>query len=381
MKMPKSLLNLIDEALLTAKKSNWLFSIDSERLLLPPLSDANKTRCPVRIATNLHKKPIHSGTDENPFLPPFDDGALVTEISETHNLLLNRFNLVPRHVLVTTKEFEDQAEGLTLRDFEATWKVVVEVDGLAFFNSGDVAGASQPHKHVQVIPRMDGEHRYPVDDWLAEYSISDLDEPFFQLPYFDFQHGFRALNTKEEKSALFVYKLYQIFIKQWPTYPGYNLLFTPDWFFFARRSRGFLEAQSEGTAAVKLSVNGVGYTGSFFVKTKEQLTALEKLGPLEFLKGVSFPQNDNGIIHEKGKSGRFVYNGGDSYVEYSISGKELHLLHTYTDPQKRGRNLAAKVVDAAFHYAIANEFVVIPVCTYIPVFVKKNPKMKKYCRL
>jgi len=379
--MPKSLLKLIDESVLATKKSNWLFSIDSERLLLPPLSDANRTRCPVRIATNLHKKPVHSMANENPFLPPFADGALVTEISDTHNLLLNRYNLVPRHVLVTTKVFEDQAEGLTLRDFEATWKVVVELDGLAFFNSGDVAGASQPHKHIQVIPRMDGEHIYPVDDWLLQHSRSDSDGPFFQLPLFDFQHGFSFLKTGDESSASFVYELYQTFIKQWPTYPGYNLLFTRDWFFFARRSKGSLEVQSEGNRAVKLSVNGVGYTGSFFVKSNEQLTALEKLGPLELLNGVSFPQNDTGIIHEEGENGRFIYNGGDSYVEYRKTGKELHLLHTVTDPQKRGRNLAAKVVEAAFQYAIANDLVVIPVCTYIPVFVKKNPSMKRYCRL
>ena len=30
--------------------------------------------------------------------------------------------------------------------------MLAEVEGLAFFNGGTVAGASQPHKHLQVVP-------------------------------------------------------------------------------------------------------------------------------------------------------------------------------------------------------------------------------------
>lgn len=46
------------------------------------------------------------------------------DLSSTHVLLLNKFNLVDRHVLVVTRTFEDQNEPLTLEDVSATWEVL-----------------------------------------------------------------------------------------------------------------------------------------------------------------------------------------------------------------------------------------------------------------
>ena len=56
----------------------------------------------------------------NPFLP-YDDDLWVTHVSETHTVLLNKFNLVERHVLVVTREFRHQSEPLTVEDVSATW--------------------------------------------------------------------------------------------------------------------------------------------------------------------------------------------------------------------------------------------------------------------
>ena len=56
----------------------------------------------------------------NPFLP-YDEALWVTHVSETHTVLLNKFNLVDRHVLVVTREFEHQDSPLTLNDISATW--------------------------------------------------------------------------------------------------------------------------------------------------------------------------------------------------------------------------------------------------------------------
>ena len=87
----------------------------------------------------------------NPFLP-YDADLWVTDISQTHICLLNKFNVIENHILVVTRVFEDQESLLTAEDFEAMWICMAEFDGLAFYNSGPIAGASQQHKHLQIVP-------------------------------------------------------------------------------------------------------------------------------------------------------------------------------------------------------------------------------------
>lgn len=55
----------------------------------------------------------------NPFLP-YEEGLWVAHLSDTHTLLLNKFNVVPHHVLVVTRQFESQQDPLNSRDLAAT---------------------------------------------------------------------------------------------------------------------------------------------------------------------------------------------------------------------------------------------------------------------
>ena len=41
---------------------------------------------------------------------------------------------------------------LNLKDFIAILKTMKSLNGFAYYNSGIAAGASQNHKHIQVIP-------------------------------------------------------------------------------------------------------------------------------------------------------------------------------------------------------------------------------------
>jgi ATP adenylyltransferase len=43
--------------------------------------------------------------------------------SDSHTLLLNKFNVVPHHVLVVTRQFESQQDPLNARDLAATQQV------------------------------------------------------------------------------------------------------------------------------------------------------------------------------------------------------------------------------------------------------------------
>ncbi|HEY9871936.1 MAG TPA: hypothetical protein V6D12_00765, partial [Candidatus Obscuribacterales bacterium] len=71
----------------------------------------------VRILSNLVRKdeakqkqdkaPDTSGKDFNPFLP-YEQDLFVADISDTHVCLLNKFNIVDHHLLIITREFEEQ---------------------------------------------------------------------------------------------------------------------------------------------------------------------------------------------------------------------------------------------------------------------------------
>ena len=70
-------------------------------------------------------------------------------------LLLNKFNVVPHHLLLVTREFAHQTEPLDAADCEAlgaALRAFPPPGGLAFMNVGEDSGFSQPHKHVQLVP-------------------------------------------------------------------------------------------------------------------------------------------------------------------------------------------------------------------------------------
>jgi ATP adenylyltransferase len=56
-------------------------------------------------------------------------------------------------VLVVTKDFQKQTNLLNVNDFEAACIAMKSLDeSFVYFNSGKNAGASQAHKHLQVMP-------------------------------------------------------------------------------------------------------------------------------------------------------------------------------------------------------------------------------------
>jgi ATP adenylyltransferase len=98
-------------------------------------------------------KPVQGFRKSDKFLEPFEDGICIEDnLSKTHRLIFNKYPSRKHHVLVITKEREQQGDLLNVRDFEASIKAMKALDGFLFYNSDPVAGASESHKHLQVIP-------------------------------------------------------------------------------------------------------------------------------------------------------------------------------------------------------------------------------------
>ncbi|MGC9528403.1 MAG: ATP adenylyltransferase family protein [Limnospira sp.] len=255
----------------------------------------------VRILANLRRKDkareeekqkkSQTGQDFNPFLTP-DPNLFVADFSATHLGLLNKFNVVDHHLLIVTREFEEQDSLLTLADFEAMWIALGEIDGLAFYNGGRDAGASQRHKHLQLVPfpLIPGGLNVPIEPAIASAIFFD---EIGTIPQFDFEHGLIRFPTdtitdpKEAAKATLDWYLKLLEVLniglESPGNPArpYNFLATRNWMLIVSRSREKFE---------QISVNSLGFAGALLVRNSEQIERLKQHRPLNLLKSVACPR-------------------------------------------------------------------------------------------
>ncbi|MDY6783071.1 MAG: phosphorylase [Cyanobacteriota bacterium] len=234
-----------------------------------------------------HRKERELGQQLNPFLP-YDEDLFVRNLSPTHLCLLNKYNVVEHHLLMITRAFEEQETWLSVQDFEAMWLCLQEIEGLAFFNGGTDAGASQRHKHLQLVPFPlvpDGSSLWieTILEW------ADFDGIIGTIPQFPFTHAiarFEPLGSASpQQAAQETFQLYQSLLKavglsvEGERQTGaYNLLATREGMMVVPRSRESYES---------ISVNSLGFAGALLVRTQEQLELLKEIGPIGLLEAVA----------------------------------------------------------------------------------------------
>lgn len=262
----------------------------------------------LRIAAKLLEKPkapkVLAGDKtttawQNPFLPP-DPALFITHLSTTHSLLLNKFNIVPHHVLVVTRDFQLQTDPLNSADLAATWQTLqaMPLGGLAYYNSGPISGASQPHKHMQVVPLPLAEGYPPVvplwtklvNDGPTSTSNGDVDMNTF--PCVAFGSHIQAAEVDSNPETL--EKLYLKLLDRTKTYMStktaatdvgsedtcsYNFLMTKQFMLIVPR-----KCEYDGP----VGCNSVAFAGSFFVRSKEELDYVCTRGPINVLKTVGW---------------------------------------------------------------------------------------------
>ena len=81
------------------------------------------------------------------------------------------------------------------------------------------------------------------------------------------------------------------------------------------------------------------------------------------------------VEHEPG---RFVARVDDLEAEivYERRGDVLDVLHTWTPPPLRGRDIAARLTDAAFAYAREHGLRIAPSCSYTRAYVAAHPELR-----
>lgn len=274
----------------------------------------------IRILQNLERKAKAKqkrDKDFNPFLP-YDDDLFVAGVTETHLCLLNKFNVVPHHLLIVTRAFEQQNSWLNYQDFFALALCMQQVDGLGFYNAGRIAGASQRHKHLQLVP-------FPIAPDLAavpvevavqqaQFDVSKDESSIGQSPLLPFAHAIAPLTDpttlSSAEAAGQLLTAYETLLQHLElisgsldsnaidpeatdtemtdteatenssVIPAYNLLVTRTWMMIVPRSQESFES---------ISVNSLGFAGTLLVRNADQLEQIKAAGPLNVISAVARP--------------------------------------------------------------------------------------------
>ncbi len=250
----------------------------------------------VRLVTALAEKEkathVHAVDRTNPFLP-YDPDLFVADLSPTHVALLNKYNVVDHHLLIVTRLFEEQQTFLTQRDCEALLIGLAEIDGLVFYNAGPAAGASQRHKHLQLIP-LPGRAgpRLPIEPLLRSVQmVGDIG----WIPGLPFRHAYGLMepewiDPRKDAAASFLAR-YRTLLRTAglsvdagtggsAVAPPYNLLVTRQWLMLVPRGQECFAG---------ISINALGFAGALLVKDAAQLATLRERGPMTALQQVALP--------------------------------------------------------------------------------------------
>jgi len=272
-----SFVSQVQDATRRARAAGVLQPIETQ----PTMLDDGGVRFVVRAVSSLARKDAarHAAVVADP-LGNYEPDLFVSDLGPSHFLLLNKYPVLAGHVLLVTRRFELQERLLTVEDFGALTACLSEVDGLGFYNGGVEAGASQPRKHLQLVP-------LPL---AAESPVEvPMERAFIGGHGLAFKHGFATIAPRATATALHaVYRelLHRCGISAVAAAEGelqsapYNLLLRRGWMLIVARSRECFET---------ISINALGFAGSLFVRTHAELERVRAVGPMQVLRAVAVP--------------------------------------------------------------------------------------------
>ena len=211
----------------------------------------------------------------NPFLP-FEQDLWVADLSPTHVAILNKFPVFPGHLVMITRDFVEQELPLGQADVEAVVLTLAGLGGLMFFNSGAASGASQRHRHLQLIPGFEPPIEVLLDGGaplaLGRAARVPYDHVFCRLDpsLFDDPAGASGWLGALVSEACAAAGLDPVDGRC----PPWNLLMTREWLMVIPRRAEF---------AAGVSLSGLGYAGHMGLRSPEQLADVRAYGPMRML--------------------------------------------------------------------------------------------------
>ena len=229
-----------------------------------------------KIDTSKFKKINTYGPKQNPF-NPWDKILEIDKIGTNHQLILNKYPVQKGHILLITNTWRPQNGWLDINDWLAIQNVNEDTSGLWFFNSSPTAGASQPHRHFQLLRRADGEASCPREKWFLDLELNNNYESKLKKSIVVSKFDFLENSTN-------IYNLYLELSKKLglgdpnnddrPRYP-YNILITNDWIALIKRKYDHIHG---------FSINGLGFAGYLLITDQSNINYLKKYGPEKLLE-------------------------------------------------------------------------------------------------
>jgi len=166
---------------------------------------------------------------------------------------------------------------ITKKLYKAIKEVNEDTTGLWFFNSGPLAGASQPHRHIQLLRRDPSELSCPRERWILDFDNENYKNQRFYKNII--LKKFSKTLNKENIHEIYKVLSYKLGlgkpeIDKKPRYP-YNLIFTNHWMLLIKRKTDNLYG---------ISVNALGFAGYILVTEKSDINYLKKIGPEKLLE-------------------------------------------------------------------------------------------------
>ena len=230
-----------------------------------------------KLDTSKFERKMIYGPKLNPF-KPWDEMLEIAKIGKYHQLILNKYPVQLGHILLITNSWKPQNGWLDIHDWNAIHKVDNDTSGLWFFNSSPKAGASQPHRHFQLLRRKNDEIICPREKWFLDFNtfkgkLSTKFKENIVVEKFSFKNDINA-NYKKYLSILKKLGMGSPTSNYKPAYP-YNILICRGWIAIIKRNKDNVKG---------ISINALGFAGYILVTEKSDLGYLKDVGPEKFLE-------------------------------------------------------------------------------------------------
>ncbi|KIR52043.1 hypothetical protein I315_05333 [Cryptococcus gattii Ru294] len=244
---------------------------------------------------------VNKQNELEPFKPPYVPELFVGSLKglegeEGMSILLNKYSLLPGHILLCPFSYQPQALPPTPPQLALAYNILLAASRhpirpskmLAFYNGGEGAGASQKWRHLQFVEAPGG--KAPVEEWIQGVQFERLDKPVIlpNVPYLHIVHPLPPSAqmpvppTPESTEQLIDFlapALMRLLDMAFDAARrggghkdgGWNILMTLEHLHLIPRS---LPSYSLPQPYPPLELNALGYAGMMLVRSSEQEAAL-----------------------------------------------------------------------------------------------------------